>query len=615
MKVIVTTTINPPNDIINKFLTMDWDMIVVGDLKTPHQQWSELEQKCKNLTYMHPIQQENKYKALSDAIGWNKIQRRNIGFVEAYHRGASIVATIDDDNMPLDNWGKDILLNSKIRCNFFNNSSGMFDPLSATSKNELWHRGYPIEQIKNKNNITQFDNELVPLVQANLWNGDPDIDAICRLANSNPKVEFLDINPYSTDNLTPFNSQNTFLSREVLKFYTCLPFCGRMDDIWGGYLLQYFLRDKTPFIVFDKPTVYQDRSLHSFDGINHTAVHDLEREILGYHKTGELVKNLDNWRKFMYDIDPKISIFIDEYQKAYDKPEKPYMSIVCTGRNDDYGGNYLRRYQNHINSIFNASKDTGLKIQIVYIEWNPVKDKPYSFNSIVLPKGDHISYKFLIVSEDTHKSIGNSGIPVHEYIAKNTGIKHADGDVILSTNPDIIFTHRFFKWMAKREVIDDVFYNCSRSNVKGDVADNVGNFVNHIFLPMLGTVNIPFTNPDEVAVLIEQRYNHLYTVKNEIFNCCPGDFTMLTKKSWKKVNGYREFNTHSVTDSILLQDCVRVGMKQHNLPLKMTIFHQDHHRHNFSQELTTKYQESLNIRRDNSIGFGLIKHELVELNL
>jgi hypothetical protein len=35
-KVIVTTTINPPTKAIHKFDSMpDWDLVVIGDLKTP----------------------------------------------------------------------------------------------------------------------------------------------------------------------------------------------------------------------------------------------------------------------------------------------------------------------------------------------------------------------------------------------------------------------------------------------------------------------------------------------------------------------------------------------------------------------------------------------------
>jgi hypothetical protein len=40
--------------------------------------------------------------------------------------------------------------------------------------------------------------------------------------------------------MVPYNSQNTFLHRSVLKNYSVLPFIGRMDDIWGAYIQQFY---------------------------------------------------------------------------------------------------------------------------------------------------------------------------------------------------------------------------------------------------------------------------------------------------------------------------------------------------------------------------------------
>jgi len=69
--VIVSTTINPPTEAIERFDAMPgWDLIVVGDLKTP------AEYKLKSGLYLSPADQEKYDAALSEAIGWNCIQRR-----------------------------------------------------------------------------------------------------------------------------------------------------------------------------------------------------------------------------------------------------------------------------------------------------------------------------------------------------------------------------------------------------------------------------------------------------------------------------------------------------------------------------------------------------------
>ena len=64
MKVIVTTTINPPTKALMKFLSFkNFDyVIVVGDLITPHSAYEELSVQHNNLIYLSPEFQEKNIK-------------------------------------------------------------------------------------------------------------------------------------------------------------------------------------------------------------------------------------------------------------------------------------------------------------------------------------------------------------------------------------------------------------------------------------------------------------------------------------------------------------------------------------------------------------------------
>jgi hypothetical protein len=141
------------------------------------------------------------------------------------------------------------------------------------------------------------------LVQADLWDGDPDIDAMARLTIK-PIVKFPNnLSPYGSTNIAPFNSQNTFLSREVIPYYCVLPHIGRMDDIWGSYIMQHYFPNS---VVYNKASVYQDRNEQDL-------IENLENEILGYKNTLSLIKDLPNWKKHL----PFESLnFIDLYQEA-----------------------------------------------------------------------------------------------------------------------------------------------------------------------------------------------------------------------------------------------------------------------------------------------------------
>lgn len=294
-KFIVTTTINEPTEATLKFIQIaikkDWIFIVVGDTKTPHESYRLLSNTYyPNFIYLHPDKQQELYPELSNIIGWKSIQRRNIGFVYAYKQGADIIATVDDDNIPYDTWGDDILVGQEVEVNLYENiSSHYFDPISVTNHNNLWHRGYPIEDLSIKNNI-EYKGKIKRkvLVQADFWDGDPDIDAICRLSKK-PIVKFDNFDPFCSNQLAPFNSQNTFLDRSVIPYYTVLPHVGRMDDIWGSYILQYYFPNS---VIYNKATVYQDRNVQDL-------VTNLENEIIGYRNTYKLLNDLHNFENYL----------------------------------------------------------------------------------------------------------------------------------------------------------------------------------------------------------------------------------------------------------------------------------------------------------------------------
>ena len=290
-KFIVCTSINKPTLAVRKFDMMkDWKLVIVGDKKTPKNY------KLKNGVYLSPNKQEKIDKKLSDLIGWNCIQRRNFGILYAWKNGADVVAVVDDDNIPYQDWGKNLLIDNEIKTNFYTTKSLAFDPISATNHNNLWHRGFPIQILNERNDKKKQKKIITPDIQADFWNGDPDIDAICRMEH-HPICNFKDrYFPIASNKISPFNSQNTFLSKKVLPHYFLFPHIGRMDDIWASF----YVISKGYKVVYNKASVFQKRNEHDL-------TKDMLKEFIGYENNLNLLKDLKKNAKNIKNYIPKKS--------------------------------------------------------------------------------------------------------------------------------------------------------------------------------------------------------------------------------------------------------------------------------------------------------------------
>ncbi|MBW3573298.1 MAG: hypothetical protein KY450_00320, partial [Actinobacteria bacterium] len=170
--VIVTTTINPPTEAVRRFDAMDdWHLVVIGDRKTPG------DYRLERGTVVTPDDQEKIDPTLSDLIGWNCIQRRNFGFLVAAEMGADVVAVVDDDNIPLEGWGTDLLVGREVEATVYAAGLPAFDPIGATNHPDLWHRGYPLQLLARRDYSRSVRSPVTADVQADFWDGDPDIDA------------------------------------------------------------------------------------------------------------------------------------------------------------------------------------------------------------------------------------------------------------------------------------------------------------------------------------------------------------------------------------------------------------------------------------------------------
>ena len=300
---LATTTINKPTLALRKFAkNNNCKLIVALDKKSK-------KFNLKNTFVLSTNYQEKKWPKLSNLIGWNCIQRRNFAILEALERGAEIIALVDDDNIPYNNWFRDIYVNRVIKAWKIKTNKKVFDPIGYTNKKKLWHRGFPLELIQNRKYNKIGKKKLSPDVQASFWDLEPDVDAVARLV-LNTKSKFnKKYFPFFSNIISPFNSQNTLISRKVFRDYFLFPHIGRMDDIWASY----YVTSKKYKVVYAHPTVYQKRNYHNY-------MNDFKMEILGYKNNLSLIENLYKNPENIYNFLPlKSSKAFDEWKSIVSK--------------------------------------------------------------------------------------------------------------------------------------------------------------------------------------------------------------------------------------------------------------------------------------------------------
>ena len=259
-KTVILTSINPPTPAIARFAALpDWDVLVVGDLKTPPE-WH-----CPAVTYVSvEMQKALPFKTVQH-LPWNHYARKMIGYLLAAREGAVLLAESDDDNLPDANWQFPAMAG---RYDHVPEGCDIVNIYSLFTRQPIWPRGFPLTRI-TASASTLDPAALTPeSARIGIWQAladdDPDVDAIYRLTSNTP-CRFTRRAPVVLPPRTfsPFNSQNTAFRRELLPLmYLPARVNFRVTDILRGYVAQPILWAAGYRLGFLGPTVRQERNAH-----------------------------------------------------------------------------------------------------------------------------------------------------------------------------------------------------------------------------------------------------------------------------------------------------------------------------------------------------------------
>jgi hypothetical protein len=149
----------------------------------------------------------------------------------------------------------------------------------------------------------------------------------------------------------------------------------------------------------------------------------------------------------------------------------PYLSVVVTARNDDHGGNLLRRMQIFVNGWIAQCKRHGLSSELIVVDWNPPGERPPLMEALQWPADlGPCDVRFIQVPPELHHRYQHeSALPLYQMIAKNVGIRRSRGRFILATNIDILFSDELMAFLAERRLEPGHMYRIDRHDAMSDV--------------------------------------------------------------------------------------------------------------------------------------------------
>ncbi|MCC6370850.1 MAG: hypothetical protein IT236_07595 [Bacteroidia bacterium] len=283
-----------------------------------------------------------------------------------------------------------------------------------------------------------------------------------------------------------------------------------------------------------------------------------------------------------------------------DQQNTPYLSIVVASRNDNHGGDMLKRMRVFMRALIHQCNKFKLPCELILVEWNPIPGEKL-LHEILPPvnTGDYLTVRYVQVPPELHYQLAFSKqIPLFQMIAKNVGIRRAKAEFVLCTNVDIIFSDEIFARLAKRDLQQNCFYRANRCDVPNtinehDSVDTQLKFCavnikkrlgkNAYYANFADTTGFMFKYPFFLPLLkflskVKARYaNTLNDRLNELDLDACGDFTLMSKNDWIKIQAYPELEIYSIhIDSMGILAAAALNMKQVIFAGEECTYHMEH---------------------------------------
>lgn len=207
---------------------------------------------------------------------------------------------------------------------------------------------------------------------------------------------------------------------------------------------------------------------------------------------------------------------------AGDPQTTPFVSIVVTGRNDGYGGDFNSRFARALRFNHEQLTAAGVAHDVVLVEWAPPADRPLLIDAItaIYPAAAEPWCSTWLVDPRYHQAYSlNPRLAYMEYVAKNVGIRRAAGRFVLATNTDIYLGRSIIDTLSRGAMETGVIYRATRTDVKLGADES----------------HVDWT-------LLEDARNHVThkQIRPPLYQGGTGDFVLLDRDSFHALRGFNE---------------------------------------------------------------------------
>ena len=243
----------------------------------------------------------------------------------------------------------------------------------------------------------------------------------------------------------------------------------------------------------------------------------------------------------------------------------PYLSLVMCSRNDNHGGNMLRRMQVSISGRLEQLEKHRIESELILVEWNPPAGKPLLKDVIQWPSGlKYCTIRIIEVPSRIHRRYKyHKKLPLAAGIAINTGIRRARGKFVLMSLIDHLYTEELMSFIATKSLKPDEVYRADRCDVNRNVLqyDTSGeqlNFCRQNILRIHSKFSCDGLGLPDLHV-------------------SAGDFHLMSRGIFNLLHGYREDDIKGTyCDSLLSYASYMAGVKEVVLNEPMRVYHIDH---------------------------------------